>query len=292
VLRRLATVLEMIKWQHTIFALPMALASVALATRLAPARGAVWWVERVAIIIGACFAARSAAMAYNRWADRDIDASNPRTAQRASVTGEVSSGFTLLFVGVSCLLFIGFAALLNRLALALSIPVLLVLLGYSHAKRFTRLSHLWLGVCLGLAPVGAWIAILGTLESWTPILLGLSVVVWVAGFDILYALADIEHDQREGLHSIPARLGVPGSLDLAALFHTLAFGLLVVLALTADLGTGFLAGLVAGGVLLALEHRLVRPGELSRLPTAFLTLNGLFSLAILLGVVSDVLLAR
>ncbi len=284
--RRLPTLLETIKWQHTVFALPMALAGAALAASRSEPHGALWWMWRVALIVAACAAARTAAMTYNRLVDRDIDATNPRTAARPSVTGDVTPRFMGVTVLVCGALFVGIAALLNPLALALSVPLLLVLLGYSHAKRFTVLAHLWLGAALGLSPLGAWIAILGEI-AWPPIALGLAVLLWVGGFDILYALADIEHDQREGLHSIPARLGARRAMDIAALLHILAFATLATLALTVPLGGWYFTAVLIGGALLLLQHRLVQPDDLSRLPTAFLTLNGLFSLAILLGVVLD-----
>lgn len=287
-LRRVGTLFDLIKWQHTVFALPMAIAGVALAGATIARQPRPWWAWHIALILAACFAARSSAMAYNRWLDRDVDATNPRTALRPSVTGEISPGFLLGFVLLWCAVFVGVAALLNSLALALSVPVLLVLLGYSHAKRFTPLTHLWLGAALGLAPVGAWVAITGRLDSWTPFTLALGVVFWVAGFDILYALADIEHDRREGLHSVPARLGARAAMDLAALSHCAAFGALVMLAFVAERGPYYLTGLLFGGACLLLEHRLVRPGDLSRLPVAFLGLNGLFSVAIMLGTIFDV----
>ncbi|NUP88379.1 MAG: UbiA family prenyltransferase [Candidatus Sumerlaeia bacterium] len=286
-LARLTIVLDLIRWQHTVFALPMALASAVLAIDASPPRSAGWWTWKILLIVLAAFAARSAAMAHNRWADRDIDATNPRTASRPSVTGAVSPGFLLGFTVAACLVFVLISGLINTLALALSPLFLTVLLGYSHAKRFTALAHIWLGVALGLAPVGAWVAITGSL-AWTPLLMGLAVVPWVAGFDILYALADIEHDRREGLHSIPARLGARRAMALAAVLHVLSVMLLLILGLVAQRGLWYTIGVLAAGALLVLEHRLVRPEDLSRLPSAFLTLNGLFSLAILAGVVLDV----
>jgi 4-hydroxybenzoate polyprenyltransferase len=286
VLHRLIALLEMIKWQHTVFALPMALAAGALAVEQAPDHSPRWWSGRVALIVAAAFFARTAAMTHNRLIDRDVDATNPRTASRPSVTGEVTPRLMLGIVILCGLAFIGIAALLNTLALILSPLVLAVLLGYSHAKRFTSLTHVWLGAALGLAPVGAWIAILGDI-SLTPALLGLSVVAWVAGFDILYALVDIEHDRREDLHSIPVRLGVRRSMDLSALLHVLSVALLIALGLVAHRGILFAAGVLAGAGLLQAEHRLIRR-DLGHLPHAFLTMNGLFSLAILLGVVLDV----
>ncbi|MBN1475238.1 UbiA family prenyltransferase [Candidatus Sumerlaeota bacterium] len=285
-LHRLIALLEMIRWQHTVFALPMALAAAALAVEEAPEHSPRWWLGRVALIVAAAFFARTAAMTHNRLIDRDIDATNPRTASRPSVTGEVPPGLMLGIVILCGLAFIGIAALLNTLALILSPLVLAILLGYSHAKRFTSLTHVWLGVSLGLAPVGAWIAILGEISS-APLLLGLSVVAWVAGFDILYAMADIEHDSHENLRSIPVLLGVGRSMALSALLHALSVALLITLGIVGQRGPLFALGVLVGAGLLLTEHRLIRR-DLDHLPHVFLTMNGLFSLAILVGVVLDV----
>jgi 4-hydroxybenzoate polyprenyltransferase len=285
---RLVAVLEMIKWKHTVFALPMALAAAALAAEhLAGEQPLAWWLWRLLLVVLACFAARTAAMTHNRIADRVFDATNPRTASRPSVTGEVSPRFMWGTVAVSALAFIAIAALLNTLALILSIPFLLVLLGYNHAKRFTAAAHLWLGLALGLAPVGAWIAITGTV-AWPPVILGLAIIPWVAGFDIIYALADIEHDRREGLHALPARLGAERALLVAALLHSVCFGLFVLVAFICDLRGWYLLGLLAAGSLLLVEHLLVRPSESARPPAALLPINGVFSLAIMLGILLDV----
>lgn len=286
-IRRIGLTLEMIKWQHTIFALPFALGAAALATTAIPPQTATWWLVRLGLIIIACAAARTAAMTYNRLVDRDVDATNPRTAMRPSVTGQVSVGFMIVFTALCCLVFIVVAWFLNRLAFELSFLVLLVLLGYSHAKRFTLATHLWLGVSLGLAPMGAWVAVTGAV-AWAPVALGVAVVLWVAGFDILYALADIEHDRQEKLFSIPAALGMGASMDLAKALHTLVIAVLALLGLMASLGVWYFAAIIAGCIILFAEHRLVKPDDLSRLPTAFLTLNGLFSLIIALGLMLEV----
>lgn len=216
-------------------------------------------------------------MAFNRLADADIDAQNPRTASRALPRGLVSRGFTLGFIAASSLLFFVAAAQLNPLALALAPLALAVVLGYSCTKRFTWASHLVLGAALGLAPVAGWIAVRGDLAA-TPLVLGLSVLLWVAGFDILYSLQDEEFDRQTGLHSLPARLGQARAMALARRLHLLAgLGFLL---------TGWLAGLgrlyylaaAAAGLLLWWEHRLLSPQDLSRLNQAFFTLNGLVSM--------------
>lgn len=290
-MRRVFTLLEMIKWQHTVFALPMALAGAAMAVSESPEQTPLWWITRVALIVLACVFARTAAMTYNRWADRDIDASNPRTANRPSVTGEITPTFMLSFTLLCCAGFVIVAALLNTLALALSPVALAVLLGYSHAKRFTALAHLWLGAALGLSPIGAWVAILGSL-SWPPVILGAAVMLWVGGFDLLYALADIEHDRAEGLYSIPAMLGPGWARGLSAMFHTGTITLLVALGHTLSAGTVYHGAVAFGALLLVSEHAMVALRGLQSLPHAFLTLNALFSLAFLVGVVLDVLILR
>jgi 4-hydroxybenzoate polyprenyltransferase len=266
-------VLEMIKIQHTVFALPFAFMGALLGARGLPTA----W--QVFFILLAMVGARSAAMAFNRLADAEVDAKNPRTADRALARGLVSKGFTLGFIAASSLLFFFAAAQLNPFSLALSPIALAVVLGYSYAKRFTWASHLVLGAALGIAPVAGWIAVRGDLAA-TPLVLGLSVLFWVAGFDILYSLQDEDFDRKTGLHSLPVRLGRPRAMALARRLH-----------LAASLGfllTGWLAGLgwlyylaaLAAGLLLWWEHRLLSPQDLSRLNQAFFTLNGTISLVL------------
>lgn len=285
VIQRILTLLEAIKFQHSVFALPFALIAMLLAADgLPPARAVLW-------IVLACVFARSAAMAFNRWADAALDARNPRTRERALPAGRISPGFMLGFALASAALFIAAAAALNRLCFWLSFPCLAVLLGYSYAKRFTAASHVWLGFALGLAPAGAWIAVRGEI-ALIPLLFTAAVTLWVAGFDILYALQDIEVDRREGLHSIPARLGVSRSLALSALAHAATWALLFAAGRMAGLGPFYWVGLAAAAALLLWQHAIVRPSDLSRINAAFFNANGLLSLALLGAVAADVFLPR
>lgn len=287
-MRSLVLVARDIKLHHSVFALPFALISMLWAAQGLPAARIVLW------IILACIFARSAAMGFNRWADADIDTRNPRTQSRAIPAGRVSRGFMLGFVVLNVLLFFFAAGMLNRLCLFLAAPCLAVLLGYSYAKRFTSAAHLWLGVALGLAPVGAWVAIRGALE-WAPIVLGSAVALWVAGFDILYACQDVEVDHSEQLFSIPARLGVPRALWVSAALHLAAwvgFAAVGWMPGAERLGWAWGAGVVAAGALLAWQHWVVRPGDLSRLNAAFFNANGLLSIGLLLAAGADLFLFR
>jgi 4-hydroxybenzoate polyprenyltransferase len=263
----------MIKIQHTVFALPFAFMGALLAAGGLPTG------RQAFFILLAMVGARSAAMAFNRLADAGVDAQNPRTADRALPRGLVGKGFTVGFIAASSLIFFLAASQLNTLALVLSPLALAVVLGYSYAKRFTWASHLILGAALGLAPVAGWIAVRGEVTA-TPLVLGLAVLFWVAGFDILYALQDEDFDRQAGLHSLPVRLGRARAMALARRLH-LAAGLGFLL-------TGWLAGLgwlyylaaLAAGVLLWWEHRLLSPQDLSRLNHSFFTLNGSVSLVL------------
>jgi len=281
-LRNLGVTLEMIKWEHSVFALPFALCGAMLAARGLPT------VHQLAWIIVAMVAARSAAMAFNRLADAAIDAANPRTQTRALPTGTLTHGFVSTFVVVSCAVFVLAAWQLNRLAFALSPVALGILLLYSYTKRFTRWSHLMLGFALGIAPAAAWIAVRGSLDPRI-LLLTATVTFWVGGFDILYSCQDYEFDRRAGLHSIPRYCGIGKSLWIARAFHILM--LLLLMALIAVFGLGKLAiagvGLVA--VLLGYEHSLVSPDDLSRLNAAFFTMNGVISVVFFLFVAGDLM---
>jgi 4-hydroxybenzoate polyprenyltransferase len=285
VLRDLRVTLEMIKWEHSIFALPFALCGAMLAAGGFPSLHQLLW------IIVAMVAARSAAMAFNRWADAAIDAANPRTNTRALPAGHLSPAFVVTFVLVSSAVFVLAASRLNRLALLLSPVALLVLLLYSYTKRVTRWSHLVLGFALGIAPAAAWIAVRGTLDSRI-LLLTAAVTFWVAGFDVLYACQDYDFDRQAGLHSIPRYLGIPGALWVTRGFHLLMVGFLV--ALLVVFGLGMLA---AGGValvilLLLYEHSLVKANDLSKLNAAFFTMNGVISVVFFVFVAADLLLRR
>jgi 4-hydroxybenzoate polyprenyltransferase len=276
------TTLEMIKFSHTLFALPFALYSAVLAAGGWPSAGT------LAKIVLAMVGARSAAMAHNRLADRRIDAANPRTASRALPSGALSVGFVKTFLVAAVALFLGAAASLNRLTLLLSPVALALLLVYSYTKRFTALSHLVLGLCLALAPVGAWIAVRGSVST-LPILLGLAVLFWTAGFDVIYSLQDEEFDRREGLRSIPARLGARGALVVSALFHVAMAVLLFAVWRVSGSGTLLLVGIGATVAALVYQHAIVRPGNLSRVNAAFFTANGFVSLALAVCGIADVL---
>jgi 4-hydroxybenzoate polyprenyltransferase len=279
--RSLSTTLEMIKFSHTLFALPFALLSAVLA-----ARGWPEW-STLGKILLAMVGARSAALAHNRLVDREIDAANPRTASRALPSGALGVRFVRIFLAASVVLFLLAAASLNRLTLWLSPAALALLLLYAYTKRFTSLSHLVLGLCLALAPVGAWIAVRGSLEP-LPVLLGLAVLFWTAGFDVIYALQDEEHDRRAGLRSIPALLGARRALWVSALFHVLMVALLLEVWRRSGGGGIFLAGIAATAAALVYQHAIVRPGDLSRVNAAFFTANGFVSVTLCLCGVADV----
>jgi 4-hydroxybenzoate polyprenyltransferase len=269
--KNLRTTLEMIKIEHTLFALPFAFLGAVLAANGLPAARQVLWITL------AMAGARSAAMAFNRLADREIDAQNPRTARRALPAGELSVNFARGFVLASGALFLLSAAMLNRLTLILSPVALASVLLYSYAKRWTRLCHLVLGWCLSIAPTGAWIAVRGAIDSPVPLLLSLTVMLWTAGFDILYACQDSDFDRAAGLRSIPEKLGVGGALWVSRGLHAGAF--LALAALYSLTGLGWLAlfGVLATGALLAYQHTLVKATDLSRLDAAFFTTNAFVS---------------
>jgi 4-hydroxybenzoate polyprenyltransferase len=270
--------LEMIRFSHTVFALPFALlAAFRAAGGAVPARVILW-------VLAAMVGARTAAMTLNRIADRRIDARNPRTASRALPAGRLSPRFAAVLCAASSALFVLAARELNPLAFALSVPTLAFLFFYSWTKRFTALSHFFLGACLGIAPAGAWIAVRGELAA-APLYLGGAVLLWTAGFDILYSLQDAEFDRREGLFSIPAALGISRALWISAFLHAGTLVLLVVF--DAAVGGGWLlaAGIAVAAAALVYQHAIVRPSDLSRIDAAFFTANGLISLAVgLLGI--------
>jgi 4-hydroxybenzoate polyprenyltransferase len=258
--------LEMIKWEHSIFALPFALTGAMLAANGWPQVGKLFW------IIFCMISARSAAMAFNRWADAQLDAANPRTAGRAIPAGLLTRSYAAQFTIAASVLFLIGAWQLNRLTLLLSPIVLIVLFGYSYTKRFTRWSHLFLGLALGIAPAGAWIAVRGSLDPRILLLCG-AVLLWVAGFDVLYACQDFEHDCAAGLHSIPQSVGIPGAFWIARIMHAVAFGLLCDVVRVFHLGSAAMVGAGIVGLLLVYEHALVSPRRLERLNAAFFTMN-------------------
>ena len=284
-LRKITVFLEMIKFSHTIFALPFALTGALLAARGLPSGAQLLW------ICLAMVGARTAAMGLNRLIDADIDARNPRTAGRAIPAGLIGKGVTLTFICASLALLLVAAAQLNPLCLKLSPLALFFLVLYSYCKRFTALAHVVLGICLAAAPIGAWIAIRGSIDL-PALILGGIVLFWVAGFDILYALQDLEFDRNAGLHSIPVALGVNGSLWAARLFHLVMLVLLAGLYMVMQLGGFFMAGIVVVVAMLAYEHWLLRKGDLRKLDAAFFNMNGYISVAILIFTALEVLVRR
>ncbi len=274
--------LEMIKFEHSIFALPFALTGALLARRGLPTWREIFW------IVVAMVGARSAAMTFNRIADARIDALNPRTKMRALPAGELSLSFAIGFTLLSCGLLVVAAWQLNPLALKLSPVAIALLLGYSFTKRYTMLSHLVLGLCLGISPAAAWIALRGDL-SLSVLLLGAAVMLWVGGFDIIYACQDVDFDHSLGLHSIPQRYGVRAALWASALLHVGTLGLLVAVTWMENLGWIARGGLVAVAALLAYEHALVKPSDLSRVNAAFFTVNGFISILFFLTWAIDIL---
>ncbi len=274
-LHNIRVTLDMIKIEHTLFALPFAFLGAVLAARGLPSISQVVWISLAMV------GARSTAMAFNRIADRDFDGRNPRTQSRALPAGLLSVAFVWVFTLAAAALFLLAAAMLNRLTLVLAPLALASVWLYSFTKRWTLLSHIVLGWCLAIAPAGAWIAVRGRLDSPIPVLLSLVVLLWTAGFDVLYSCQDYEFDRREGLRSIPARLGVPVSLWIARLLHAGAFAALVALYYVVQLGWLALAGVLATGALLIYQHTLVRANDLSRLNAAFFTTNAFVSVILL-----------
>jgi 4-hydroxybenzoate polyprenyltransferase len=270
--------LGLVRFSHTVFALPFALLSAALAWHQP---GSPFSGRQLLGIVLCMVCARSAAMAFNRLVDRAFDAENPRTAGRHLPAGLLSASAVAAFTLICSAGFIAATLLFwpNPWPLILSGPVLAFLLGYSYAKRFTTWCHYWLSAALMLSPLAAWIAIRGTVE-WPPVLLAAMVFFWVGGFDILYACQDVEFDRRRGLFSLPARWGIPAALRLAAISHALTVASLVGLWRVAGLGPVFLTGVIAVAALLAYEHRLVRPDDLSRVNVAFFQVNAVISLGL------------
>jgi 4-hydroxybenzoate polyprenyltransferase len=275
----------MIKWEHSIFALPFALCGAMLAASGLPTAHQLLW------IVIAMISARSAAMAFNRLADAAIDAANPRTRTRALPAGQLTHAFVATFVIVSCAIFILAAAQLNRLTLWLSPVALAVLLLYSYTKRFTRWSHLVLGFALGIAPAAAWIAVRGSLDPRI-LLLTAAVTFWVAGFDVLYACQDFQFDRDANLYSIPRFVGIDRSLWIARAFHLIMLLLLIALIPAFALGKLAIAGIIAVALLLLYEHSLVKPNDLSKLNAAFFTMNGVISVVFATFIAADLLLRK
>jgi len=274
--RNVRTTLEMIKIEHTLFALPFAFLGAVLAANRIPGLWQILWVTLAMV------GARSTAMAFNRIADKAYDARNPRTKMRAIPAGTLSAGFVLVFTIVSSGIFLFAAAMLNRLTLILSPIALASIVFYSYTKRWTVLSHLVLGWCLAIAPTGAWIAVRGAIDSPVPLLLSLVVMCWTAGFDVLYACQDYDFDRREGLYSIPARFGITRALWISRALHAGAFAALLALYFLTNLGLLAAVGVLATGALLVYQHTLVRVDDLGRLNAAFFTTNAFVSIILLI----------
>lgn len=282
-LHRLRLILEMIRFSHTLFALPFALLSAVMAWRTGDASLSWRWQDFLGIVLCMVFA-RSTAMAFNRLTDHKLDALNPRTQMRHIPAGLLSVGSVTTFAVACAAAFVASTLLFlpNRWPIYLSLPVLVFLCGYSLTKRFTALAHFWLGAALALAPIAAWIALRAEL-AWPPVVLGAAVMLWVAGFDIIYACQDVDVDSQLGLHSVPARLGVQSSLRLAAACHLGMVLLLFALPLVyPQLGWLYLAGIACVAALLIYEHRLVRPDDLTRVNLAFFHVNAVVSIGLFL----------
>jgi 4-hydroxybenzoate polyprenyltransferase len=280
--------LSLVKVSHTIFSLPFALIGFFLAYRSND--GNISFRILILVILSVLFA-RNAAMGFNRYVDREFDKKNPRTAFREIPRAIISPRSALLFVILNAALFIVTTGFINRMCLALSPVALCVILGYSLTKRFTFLSHLFLGLGLALAPIGAYLAVAARFDL-LPLLFSLTVLLWVAGFDIIYALQDIEFDRTENLRSLPAKLGARNSLIISALLHVVALGLLVVAGFTGHFHSVYWIGLMVFALLINYQHIIVRPGDFSRVNMAFATMNGIASVIFAVFVISDMYLNR
>jgi 4-hydroxybenzoate polyprenyltransferase len=285
VLRNTRVTLEMIKWEHSIFALPFALTGTVLAAGGWPRLAVLGW------ILVCMVSARSAAMAFNRLIDAKIDAENPRTAMRAIPAGHLSATFVGVFTIFAVALFLLGAAMLNRLTLELAPLALVVVLGYSYMKRLTNWSHLVLGLALGIAPSAAWIAVRGSYDLRMLLLTGI-VILWVGGFDVLYACQDFNFDRQSGLHSVPARFGLNGAFWIARVMHLGVIILMLFLVRAFALGHTALGGMAIVAVLLAYEHAIISPTDLRRMNAAFFTLNGIISVIFFLAVAGPLFFNR
>ncbi len=285
-LERILTYGRMIKFSHTVFALPFALSAVILAQRQHQ-----MIISDIFWILLAMIGARSSAMGFNRIADARLDAKNPRTSIRAIPSGRLSLSSATLFVVLFSGLFIFASAMLGKLCFYISIPILIILFSYSYTKRFTYLSHIYLGFAIALAPVGAWIAIAKTF-SWAVLILSLALMTYIAGFDILYACQDIEFDKDEGLFSIPAHFGVKKALIIASIIHLASFCFFFLIYIVFDMNLMYFFAVVIIGILLIVEHWLVKPNDLSNINLAFFHVNSLISITLFLGVLADELVRR
>lgn len=282
---KLGTTLEMIKFEHTLFALPFAFLGAVMAANGLPTWQQILWITLAMV------GARSAAMTFNRIVDREIDAENPRTANRELPSGKLSVEFAWVFLFVSIGIFLLAAYSLNWLTFVLSPVALVSVLGYSYAKRFTAFAHLMLGWALAISPTAAWIAVRGAIDSEVPLLLSLFVLMWTAGFDVMYACQDYEFDKKSGLRSIPAKFGIARSLWIARLFHFQAFIVLLLLYLVSGLGVAALIGVGAVALLLVYQHTLVKANDLSKMNAAFFTTNAFVSIILFVSFGAAVFMA-
>jgi len=272
--KKFVSILDLIKFPHTIFSFPFAIMSAFLAA------GGMPGIRELALILGALIMARSAAMSFNRLVDTSFDIHNPRTAYRVELQKKIGKKNVWIFTIACVVLFILFAGLLNPLALYMSPLAIIIIFGYSYTKRFTDLSHFVLGLALALSPVGAWVGIQGRFAI-TPFLLACAVIFWTSGFDIIYACQDIECDKKLRLHSIPKRIGLKWALTLSGVLHLFMVLVLLILPVYTDLGTIYAIGVLITAALLFYEHLLVKPGDLSRINTAFFTVNGIISMGLM-----------
>ncbi|MEK6635711.1 MAG: UbiA-like polyprenyltransferase [Planctomycetota bacterium] len=280
-IQKVTSIFNLIKFSHTIFSLPFAVMSAFLAADGMPG------IKQLLLILAALVTARSAAMSFNRLVDTNYDIHNPRTDYRVKLQNAIGRKNIWLFTVLSVILFITFSLLLNQLAFYMSPLAILVIFGYSYTKRFTHLSHFVLGTALALSPIGAWIGIQGTLRI-TPFLLALAVVLWTSGFDIIYACQDIEHDIKIGLYSIPKKLGIMWALVLSGILHLLMVLVLFALPRYTDLGIIYSIGVFIIAGLLFYEHSLVKPKDLSKINTAFFTVNGIISMGLMCITLIDI----
>lgn len=273
-LKKITSIFDLIKFSHTLFSFPFAVMSAFLAADGMPG------LKQLLLILAALVTARSAAMAFNRLVDTSYDAHNPRTAYRVTLQRKIGRSAVWIFTIICVILFVTCAWLLNELAFFMAPLAILIIFGYSYTKRFTHLSHFVLGIALGLSPIGAWVGIQGALTI-APFLLGTAVVLWTAGFDIIYACQDLEHDIKSGLYSIPKKLGIQGALILSAVLHLFMVGVLLAVSRHTDLGSIYIVGVCIVAALLIYEHALVKPKDLSKINTAFFTVNGIISVGLM-----------
>lgn len=280
-IRKLSLTLRMIKVQHSVFALPFALSAVFVATNGNPP------VFRLVMIVLALFTARNAAMTFNRIVDQKLDKDNPRTAAREIPSGKLSQRFAIVFCLTNCILFVLISSYFNKLTLILSPVALFIILGYSLTKRFTDYTHVFLGLALGIAPIAAWIAMTGELALF-PLMLGLAVLCWVAGFDIIYSTLDYDYDRQKGMRNLVVKFGIRDALFISRLLHIFAIGFLILGGIFSGLSLFYFIGCLICAVLLFYEQSLVKPTDLSRVNMAFFAMNGYVSLAFFVFVLADI----